>query len=327
MPNKSKAAYEEVASKVRIRDDPNLLDSDRRYVASFDTALKEGRFVIEGHGTPLECFLKRGDSDTLHVILGGAHWNSSTPYPSFPRWNFYKMVHGNFLCIDDPTFKLYPKLKVGWFYGNGVSDCRKAVAEAIADVATNLEVDMKNVTIYSYLINTTASIKIGSYLEGCKVVAVNPALDIRVSKNMKSFNETTGIDALAEDPLSRNCVYDALDSGATFLLACNVRSSSDYESQIIPVFEKYSKNPAYGLNKLSDNVYVWLYDAPSASAKQTAHDSADSYELFPMIDYVARCIGTEYEPMMYEFVADVANPAWFEYYMKKRKISELQASP
>ena len=107
----------------------------------------------------------------------------------------------------------------------------------------------------------------------------------------------------------------------TFILAFNVVSKLDYENQAMKLFHKMDYTPKYGLNRLKNNLFVWIYEAPAV--KDNPHNSAESIVLFPMIDFLIRNINK----LNYDILSDycnVVNRNWQDYYQQRRIIASLK---
>lgn len=81
-----------------------------------DEKLPEGRFSTMFRGVKIESFLKKCDSDCLIVTFDGARTLSGgkiiREIPYFPRWSWYPFIDGNYLCIEDPMYYKYDRLKL-----------------------------------------------------------------------------------------------------------------------------------------------------------------------------------------------------------------------
>ena len=316
-----------INKNIRPKSEVGLLDSDRHYNYNIDgnEPLREGCFSVSIDDILFECFLRRSDEKRLYVILGGGRWRGGelAPVPSFSKWEYYKIVSGNLLCIEDPMYIEHPELVNGWFYGSKDVNYREITANLIVKLADRLGISMNDIVIYSSLANTSASIHIASYIKGSTLMAINPSIDLQDSKEYFGFKKTVGIDIREIDAFNRNNLYDIIinNKETTFILAFNVVSQQDYENQAMKLFYKMDCTPRYGLNRLKNNLFVWIYEAPAV--KDNPHNSAESMVLFPMIDFVIRNISKmDYDDLC--DYCDVVNWSWHDYYQQRKMMASLK---
>jgi len=115
---------------------------NRNYIYSYDSKIAEtyhgvfninsldkidfsGRFDIQiDSEVLLQCLFCDGSNNHLYISYNGWRPEESIKNdpeynnPSFPRWGYYKLYDGCFLGIDDPMYKTYKNLNLGWYYGN-----------------------------------------------------------------------------------------------------------------------------------------------------------------------------------------------------------------
>lgn len=279
-----------------------------------DEKLPEGRFSTMFRGVKIESFLKKCDSDCLIVTFDGARTLSGgkiiREIPYFPRWSWYPFIDGNYLCIEDPMYYKYDRLKLGWFYGTKDEDYAEYISEFILIVANKLGVTQSNIILYGSSGGGTVAIRIGAILQDAKVVAINPQLSIKDWVYSDQFMEVTGIDLYSSDKYHRNDIPYLVKhaQSSRFLIIMNCESRYDVMLQLKPFCEVmgYEKLPHYGLSKYG-NIYVWLYSIPSGNP----HNATEHYCIFYFIRQIIDYLHDEDFLSKYEDLILYINEIWF----------------
>lgn len=106
----------------------NLYSYEYNYINKTVTEYQKfdfkGRFDIEVDKILLQCFFVDNGSNSICVTFDGARSTeqiNNDPYcnnPFFSRWSYYPLFDGSFLCIEDPMYRIYRGLRLGWYYGD-----------------------------------------------------------------------------------------------------------------------------------------------------------------------------------------------------------------
>lgn len=306
-----------VKSVIETKADPSLVSADPQKFSLESEKLPPNRFYTDIHSAHFECFLKKGDLDYLVVFFSGARSRAGgklAPYPTFSSWSWYKDLNVSVLCIDDPMYKTYPEMVIGWYYGNDREDYRSYTALLIRKIAFLLGVPDNHIVLYGRSGGGTAAIAVSDYISGSSVCSINaqialnaysyyadqfakhPGIDIYTSKDFQKRNDFAGI--IKRHPEN------------TYLMITNVFSKSDAERSI-PYYRKHFNAPLkYGISS-DANFHSWLYSAWGVS---DAHNSFDSVSLFKMILEILLAFSNGASDTEVNILAQFANEYWFERY-------------
>lgn len=248
-----------------------------------DTACS-GRLVIRYKGVDYETVFNRKDtSDRLYIILNGAR-NTGDSLPIHKRWSYYNYIDGTMLNIADPMLRDYDnKLRLGWYYGN--SDV--CYVNRIVDIARIAAVKLvkKEIIFIGSSGGGYAALLAACNCMGSTAIAINPQIQLSLWNYRETFEEVTGMSLTERDKFCRNHLPELIKESVNskFMIINNMYSKEDIE-QINTVSERFGKEIAYGVNKLSNNVLVWMYDADN----KPFHNAQDYPTMFLAIDYLYR---------------------------------------
>jgi len=274
--------------------DQKLAHGDPRDCSMEDERIltKDGRFSIDHRGVHFEAFFKGGFADgvgtkTLIVSFDGARIRKGEfrkVLPGFPRWSWYTFIDGNFLCLEDPMYYRYDNLRVGWFYGTGDEDYAEYAADIIRKAALELGIKNEDIILYASSAGGTAAIRAGAFLKGCKVVAINPQLNINAYWYAEKFAEITGNDLSKKDSYHRNDLSYLVEHvpDTKFLIIVNAESREDIKLQLQNFYTGLgAEKPRYGLSG-HKNVIFWIYDGPG----ERPHNVQEDYRIYYYIRYI-----------------------------------------
>ena len=140
-----KETVREVKSFIERRPDESLVQRDSSEFQLQSSELPPSRFYTDIRTAHMECFFKKGSLDYLVVFFSGARTRAGgrlAPYPTFSSWSWYKDINASVLCIDDPTYKTFPKMEIGWYYGTQTEDYRYDISLLIKKIAALLGVPL-----------------------------------------------------------------------------------------------------------------------------------------------------------------------------------------
>jgi len=302
-----------------------ILDKTRQYDFDLEKPgiVRDGTLTTNIDGLRYDCLIKRHETKKLYVFLHGGRWISAdklAEIPSFSKWQYYPILDGNMLCIEDPMYHYYADLVTGWFYGTSEHNYRESTAKLIMKIAKLMNVENKNIVIFSSRAGTSSSMHIGSFIKECTVIAIDPIIDLEKAGEGSKFETITGINLKQKDAFGRNNLREMLlESRDThFVLLCNILSKDIYEKQILPLCDAANIAPKMGFNPIK-NIMLWLYEAPGAPKPQ---NSSDDEDLLRMILYTADKIKSN-DVSGCGVLCDMVNSIWYTHYAQKRRIHEL----
>ena len=250
----------------------------------------QGRFNVIVDSLPLKCCLidSHTENEFLFISYTGARTENNKATPIFPRWSYYKITQACFLCFDDPMFTSYPDLLLGWYYGTKDRCYIDSTIKLIKRVCEKKDIPLDKCIFFSSSGGGYASILASILLPKTLSISINPQLYISEFAYAKKFSEITGIVLDNDDPLLRNNLVQKIkkESCSKHVIIVNIRSESDYSQLIKFVNEFGIDSLRYGLNLISPNVLVWLYDAVPALG-QTTHTAFESRQIYKFIEYVS----------------------------------------
>lgn len=243
----------------------------------------EGRFTVIRDDVRMESlFISCPLSDKLFVVLLGARMYNGAMMriPRFDMWSWSRQLNVNYLCIEDPMYFKYndPPVTTGWYYGDENINYREYIANLIEKICNIKDINIKNIKIYGTSAGGSAAIGVAEYLEGISVIAHNAQLDFKNYNPSQFFSKTTGIDIIenSEDGKRNDLVSIIKKNKSKFLYMVNAYSLADTDLHLKLLVEKYNFTPKLGINTLSDNFTVWIYQAPGAMSE---HQTVPSHTL------------------------------------------------
>lgn len=312
-----KETVNEVKSFIERKADASLVSEDSSEFKLDSIELPGNRFYADINTAHLECFFKKGSLDYLVVFFSGARTRaggSMVPYPTFSSWSWYKDINASILCIDDPMYKTFPEMEIGWYYGTQTDDFRYDISLLIVKIAKLLGVRNKHIILYGRSGGGTAAIAISNFMKGCCVCSINAQIDLQKYPHYaEQFSKYLGIDIYTSaDFQKRNDFAGVIKNNPenTYLVITNIFSQSDAERSIPYFVKNFNMDIKYGISSDS-NFYSWVYAAWGVS---NAHNSFDSVSLFKIIleTGIALSNGVSVEDV--NVLAQIANDFWFERY-------------
>lgn len=249
---------------------------------NIDTA-ENGRLTIRYKNTGYECFYYRKDtSDRLYVFFSGARKTGGV-LPILKRWTYYSYIDGTLLNIADPMFRDFDDLKLGWYYGNDEVSYVNRIAELVRIVADKL--GKKEIIFFGSSGGGFAALLAACNYAGSTAVVINPQIKPALWSYGKRFQSVTGMDLTVKDAFSRNHLPELIKESvcSKFVIINNVYSDED-KLQIDAMCKTFGQEVEYGLNRLGENVLVWMYDAEH----EVPHNAMEYPMMFFAIDYLGR---------------------------------------
>lgn len=256
--------------------DKSIIDN-LNVVIDYDELNKipEGRFTVFRDDIRLESlFISNPNSDELMVVLAGARSrgaNKVADLPQLSMWSWVKKLGVNYLYIEDPMYYIHKNLLQGWYYDSG-NLIRTYVSEYIAKIADLKQIKQSKIKIYGFSAGGTAAIDIGKRVVGCSAIAINPQINFKDYGYSKKFKEITKFDIIAESEIGKtnDVLFNLTNNTSKFFLMINARSAYDVNLHLKHLVKRFNFNPKLGLNFLSENLVLWIYDAVGVSDPHSA---------------------------------------------------------
>ena len=306
---------------------------------SYNSALKNesGQFDVELDGYYLQCFYYNNVYAEDHLVIG---LNGARPFeqqqedptnekPKFKRWSYYPLYNGCYLNIDDPMFKKFPRLLLGWYYGSKETSALSPVIKLVKTFMDEMKIPSKNVKFFSSSGGGYACILSSIMLPGSISISINPQIYIQKFSYSKAFKKITGIDLNQEDALLRNNLSENIknNSKSKHFIIVNTECYHDMKDHLVPFSKEMGMELRYGLS-IKNNVLIWCYQACGASAKIDPHVSYETKHIYAVIDYIAdrfqNSLLTEDNVEQYQSLVLLTNEFWFEHYKMRYIYSELE---
>ena len=300
---------------------------------------ESGQFDVELGGYLLQCFyydnLSSDKDNSLVVGLNGARLFSqlqedpNNNKPNFKRWSYYSLNNGCYLNIDDPMFKKFPKLLLGWYYGCKENSALDPIIKLIHKITKFRNISHSNVVFFSSSGGGYACIQASIMLPGSLSISINPQLYIQNYPYASSFKKITGIDLTEEDNLLRNNLAENIkkNSKSKHLIIVNTECYEDMRDHLVPFSKEIGINLRYGLS-IKDNVLIWCYQACRSSVKTDPHISYETKYIYSAIEYISeqfkKSLLNENTLELYQPLVLLINEFWNDYYKMNLSYSQLQ---
>ncbi|HTO31886.1 MAG TPA: hypothetical protein VL202_12000 [Pararhizobium sp.] len=221
--------------------------------------VSKSRFDVVFDDCAIECYQMRSSRKKLYVFFSGAGRKGKTA-TKFDRLTWSRIFDGICLYIEDPMYKNFPEVDVGWYYGTRTVCYLDHIVELVSEFARVNAVDSEDIYLIGSSCAGYAAIYAADKIAGSTSISFNPQIvPAAWDKNRRFFN-ATGIDLEGDDRFGRNDIAESFDNAASrFVIVSNVRSQRDYAAQIRPVFAARGIEPHYGLNVIN-NAYIILAD-------------------------------------------------------------------
>ena len=294
--------------------DKNILDCHVSDFANFDFS---GRFDYEDENIKLQClFINSCEPQKLYIVYNAARSTISLEEPNyFNRWSYYKIVDGCFLGIDDPMYLIYPKLLLGWFWGTKDVCYIDNTARLIKKICDTKKIPLSECTFFSSSGGGFSSILGAIAIPGSLSISINPQLYIQDWIYKEKFEDIVGVSLSAPDPLLRNNLAQKIknESKSKHIIIVNIQAIHDYEDVLKFANEFGKKQIRYGLNLISEQVLIWVYDAlPKVNGN--AHTTFENKQIFKFIEYIATEFrkNDDFDLDYYQNLVTIVNEIWRE---------------
>lgn len=263
-------------SKIFSRNFELLKESNKVINVNNLVSLPEGRFSAIVDDTELECLFVRKEQKKLYIVFSGSR-ELTDSLPIFKRWTYSSFFDGSSLYIADPMYRKFDKLKLGWYYGTKDDNYLDKLVTLILAAAANLKIDNENIVFFSSSGGGYAALYCASKIDGSYCVAINPQINLSKYFYSKEFCALTQNDLLRNDKFGRNDIPSLMKAAdnTRFLLIENCRAIEDM-IQVDYLCEKFNYSFHFGIQNITSNVLMWVYDAES----QPYHGAQDYPELF-----------------------------------------------
>ncbi|MCQ2070455.1 MAG: alpha/beta hydrolase [archaeon] len=270
-----------------------------------------GRFDETVDGVKFECFMRAGNpGKPLYVFLNGSIFGKP---PEFKRWSYYKYFDGTLLNIADPMYRMYPGLRLGWYWGDKDVNLMEKVAKLICNVRDRL--GLTETVIVGSSAGGVCAIQASARIENCKVVLVNPQLRLDIYSHRGAFEGRTGVNLDEDDPFSRNDVVRSFSPDCKYVLFFNLASEDD-RRQLDHLMGHLGVKAVYGLNCYG-NITAWTYVAPG----KRPHNNQEYYPMVYILDWAV----SNYDDLpKYRNVSKLLNEFWYDHYELKDTIDRMK---
>lgn len=230
-------------------------------LSDIDTAY-EGQFSVHHKGIEFACYARPQDGAArLYVLLSGAREPGQIE-PRFSRWSYGSILDGSVLSIDDPMVRLYPKLRLGWYYGtteyNMLLDVQELV-EYYAAASSAQEIVFVSSSAGGY-----AALYLACQIAGSVAIAINPQIRLSIYAGRQRFVEETGVDLSCNDKWQRNHLPELIAESvhSRFIIVQNTASPGDMDQiDDLQSVLGCKENSRVGIRRLAPHVLSWLYEA------------------------------------------------------------------
>lgn len=328
------STYEEFVHTVKEMRNKMLIP-DKKYVSmesvyidlSKTRELPVGKFHTVFQGIHLDCLAFIKKESPLYIMLSGDIGALKKSEPGFYRWSYYKYCSGSILCIADPMISIYDNLRMGWYYGNSLTNFRKVIAEFVKVVADILRVNYEDIIFCGSSAGGAPTFECASYISQAKAVAINPQIVLEEYYYAQEFSRITGNDLNKVLPDHRNNALHYIKNRGRnqYIIIVNIHSRNDMR-QIENIRNSLCIDIQYGLN-IYDNLIIWLYDADVAPVFNP-HSACEYYCVWFFVEYIIRNInnrgGGEEEKAFHnpEPLYRLVNEFWHEHWSLRRQQAE-----
>lgn len=218
-----------------------------------------GRFDVVFDHCTVECYKTRSSGSKLYVFLSGAGRKGNTS-TRFNRLTWSGLFDGICLYIEDPMYKNFPDIDVGWYYGTRDVCYLDYIVDIVAAFAKTHGIDCRDIHLIGSSCAGYAAIYVADKIKGATSISFNPQIVPAAWDRKKRFLDATGIDLEGEDAFGRHNIATSFENTTSrFVIVSNIRSERDYVEQIKPVFTALGIEPQYGLNVIN-NARIILAD-------------------------------------------------------------------
>ena len=150
-----------------------------------------------------------------------------------------------------------PSDLMGWFYGTKDNNYLLKISLIIKKVASLLNVNPKDITLLGSSSGGYAAAYLGNLINECSVIALNPQLILSKWPFSKKLEKITGLNFAEQD--DRNYVQIS-NTSTRYFFYYNLLSKNDIPQleYLLSQFDMKIQDLKYGLNKIRDNVTIWI---------------------------------------------------------------------
>lgn len=296
------------ARKIQKNINKSILEQSPKKIGFSEVdPMLDGRVNISLNEIEYECYFRRREnSGYLYVFFSGAKMGNDT-LPLFKRWSYSEYLDCNSVCISDPMLRIWPKLRLGWYYGTEKECFISSIAEIVKKYADECGIPYSNIIFYSSSGGGYAAVYCASLIDNSVCAVINPQLSLEIDDYSGKFEQITGIDLKCSDPLFRNDIVRIMNPNSKYIIINNIRSSTDMK-QLDYLRSKTQIAAPYGLSR-SNNIITWLYDADH----KPFHNAQEWRTMFMAIDHLARNFDS-FTNESYGDLYRIINEMWHEHF-------------
>lgn len=193
-------------------------------------------------------------NELLVLLCSGGRKTDDT---RFDRWSMYGYTNKNILCVEDPMYKLYPKLNTGWYYGDSEHSIVDELKDLIHKLLDDRKIISKDVCFIGSSCGGHAALHLAYLVKGASCIAMNPQIVISNwagRKSVRFLSEISGSKLSNDDDKFRrnDLSYIVEDNNSKYFIMANRLAKADWDGQVAVLFDKLKPINISGLN----NVYV-----------------------------------------------------------------------
>lgn len=282
------------------------------------------RFNTRVGGARFECCYYEQSTNWFFIFLPGARGNDPRNLPRFSRWSRSSLIDGITLCVEDPMYYTYPKLKYGWFVGTENENYLEYLARLIEKIATIKGIPNNHIVLFGSSAGGSVAINCSRYLPDAMAVAINPQyLPSAPPSYNENFYKETGHHI--QDYSDRISIIDSINTNKNkILLAFNTASNEDYQGYLNFCKKNNIRNSKSNV-EIHNNVIIWKFNAPGLP---NPHMSYENQVNFPIILFIISAMHESeklIEMYSYEKILKVFSDIWGEKYqiLQERRIKEI----
>lgn len=276
------------------------------------TVIPQGRFDVKINDVKFECVFSEKEKKNLYIILSGAR-SMREELPIFKRWSYSNFVDGSCLCVADPMLRKYDNLSLGWYYGSPEEDYYDYLVTIIKKITKCLNIHTENIVLYASSGGGYAALQVACRLSGVSVIAINPQIDLELYGYTDEFQRITKNDIRSSDLRNRLVENIRNNEESRFIFVENCRSKVDMV-QIDTLRKQIGTSLEYGIQQISKNILVWVYDAECSPT----HNAQDYPEMFFAINHLLYVFDkVEKYKALYEYFTEL----WHEHFKLVEKMN------
>lgn len=280
--------------------------------------IPNGCFSTLYKGINFECFFYYKEEAPLYVFLNGAKSNEQREKPVFSRWSYYSFLDGSMLNIADPMLKLYPSLKLGWYYGDNQRNIRALLSELVVIISSKYNIKKSDIIFVGSSGGGAATFECSNYITGSKAIAINPQIVLNEYGYAKEFIKITKNNLIEDKIWNRHngIHYIINNEDNPIIIIINLRSMQDIK-QLQNICRAKKIKVKYGIN-IFDNLIIWIYDGDGGIYK-SAHEAQEYYCIWFFIEHLIKNINNKKYLKDNESLYLLINEFWHEYWVHNSK--------